>query len=162
MTDKKTQGGADPSEYERTLYLDQEASYPDQEASRSKAEKVGYCSPPKATRFQSGISGNPNGRPKGRKNLKNAFRDILTGTIRVRIDNKVTRMSRLEAVFLTLVNRALTGDLKAFQCVAAIAKAFGLLDDAPIQGLTPEELAELSDEELRKFEKILAKYCEGS
>ncbi len=34
------------------------------------SDPVGYCKPPKRTRFQPGQSGNPRGRPKGTKNLK--------------------------------------------------------------------------------------------
>ncbi len=32
--------------------------------------EVGYGKPPKHTRFEKGRSGNPKGRPKGKKNLK--------------------------------------------------------------------------------------------
>lgn len=30
----------------------------------SEDTKIGYCKPPKATRFKAGISGNPSGRKK--------------------------------------------------------------------------------------------------
>jgi hypothetical protein len=49
------------------------------------AEKVGRGNPPKHTQFRKGTTGNPNGRPKGSKNLSTyimeAARDHVTATV---------------------------------------------------------------------------------
>ncbi|MGO9462073.1 MAG: DUF5681 domain-containing protein [Rhodomicrobium sp.] len=54
-------------------------------AARDTMAKTGRGNPPKHTRFQKGVSGNKNGRPKGSKNLgtllMEAGRDQVTATI---------------------------------------------------------------------------------
>ena len=45
--------------------------------------KAGYKRPPKATQFQKGRSGNPNGRPKGAKSLYDLM--LEDGRQRVRV-----------------------------------------------------------------------------
>jgi hypothetical protein len=42
---------------------------------------VGYGKPPLHTRFQKGRSGNPNGRPRGRKNMSTLLSDALNGSV---------------------------------------------------------------------------------
>ena len=44
--------------------------------------EVGYGKPPKATRFKPERSGNPKGRPRGRRNQRSVVREV--------IDRKVT------------------------------------------------------------------------
>lgn len=150
MTDKKSPGDADPNEYERTLY-------PDLEPFPPETRKVGYCNPPTETRFQPGKSGNPKGRPKRRKNFKSAFKDILTEKIRVRIGNKVTRRTKLEAVLIATLDKAIKGEAKAIQHITATAKALGLLDDAPSQELVVGNLSHFSREELLEFLRLMEK-----
>ena len=40
---------------------------------------VGYGKPPLHTRFQKGRSGNPNGRPRGKKNMSTLLSAALAG-----------------------------------------------------------------------------------
>ena len=40
------------------------------------AKKTGYCQPPIHTRWPKGTSGNPAGRPKGRRNRRTIRREI--------------------------------------------------------------------------------------
>lgn len=44
---------------------------------REETGKVGPYNPPVATQFKPGQSGNPNGRPKGRKNLATLVREMM-------------------------------------------------------------------------------------
>jgi hypothetical protein len=46
--------------------------------------EIGYCKPPKHTRFKPGQSGYPSGRPRGRRNLRTAVRDALKEKITMR------------------------------------------------------------------------------
>jgi hypothetical protein len=78
-----------------------------------KKSKTGYGNPPKHTRFKKGKSGNPNGRPKGSKNLKTVLVQEMNRTIEIREGDRVRRVSKLEALPMRLFERALNGDMRA-------------------------------------------------
>lgn len=76
-------------------------------------EKVGYKRPPQAHQFKPGKSGNPLGRPKGTRNLGTDLTDILGRSVSIRENGKERRISRQEALLLSLYNKALHGDVRA-------------------------------------------------
>ena len=72
--------------------------------SNGEEYNVGYGRPPTATRFQPGRSGNPRGRPKGRKTLIALVRTALEQPVMAITENGVTRpMSFKEAIARNLV-----------------------------------------------------------
>ena len=75
--------------------------------------EVGYGKPPKETQFEKGRSGNPKGRPKGSKNLATTFHEITQELIHMSENGKSRTVTKLEAIMLQLVNKAVSGDLKA-------------------------------------------------
>jgi hypothetical protein len=75
--------------------------------------EVGYGRPPKNTRFKTGQSGNPKGRPKGAKNEATIWRDILSRKLQIRDGGRVRNVSLLEAMLLKYTERALNGEAKA-------------------------------------------------
>jgi hypothetical protein len=80
--------------------------------SGDRVKKTGrYREPPFHSRFTKGTSGNPNGRPKGRKSLRASFEAILAQKIKVREGNKVRVISKADALFSMLVNAGLKGDV---------------------------------------------------
>lgn len=79
--------------------------------------KVGYKNPPLFSRFAKGMSGNPNGRPKGDKNSSSILKDILAKEVMVKRNGQPSRVNTTTAIWLQLVNRALSGDLKAISMV---------------------------------------------
>lgn len=86
-------------------------------------EEVGYGRPPKATRFQKGRSGNPKGRPRGRR--RDIPYDTLLGQmVTVREDGRVRRVTAAEAFILQLTKKGLEGDsASARASLAAIENA---------------------------------------
>ena len=86
-------------------------------------EEVGYGRPPKATRFQKGRSGNPKGRPRGRR--RDIPYDTLLGQmVTVREDGRERRVTAAEAFILQLTKKGLEGDsASARASLAAIENA---------------------------------------
>lgn len=114
--------------------------------------QVGYKKPPPHSRFRPGESGNPEGRPKGAKNLETDLREELGERITVREGERQRRISKQRALLKSLTARAIKGDTKAAS--ALLAMVLRVL--APTDSEAPE--APLSAEEreiLAVFERRL-------
>jgi hypothetical protein len=85
--------------------------------------RVGYGSPPMATRFRPGVSGNPRGRPKGARN----FNTIVAATVSERLivteNGRRKRITKMEAAVKQLVNRAAGGDTRSTQLLIGLIQA---------------------------------------
>lgn len=92
--------------------------------------EVGYCKPPKATRFNKGRSGNPKGRPKGAPPASpgELLRKVLNSEVLVKQDGECVRMSRIEVIFNTTTTKAMKGDSRA---TAQVLKMLPLIDQPP-------------------------------
>lgn len=101
-------------------------------------ETVGYGRPPIATRFQKGKSGNPKGRPKGRKSVGTIFREALFRKIDVREGERVRTITKIEAAIEVIMNKSLRGDLRAFAKMMDIAAIFGFLELPPSERTSSE------------------------
>lgn len=116
-----------------------------------KTYDVGFGKPPKPTQFRKGQSGNPKGRPKGRRNLAT----VLGRTLREKVvinENGVRRtVTKLEAAVKQLVNKAASGDLVALRQLTALAGA-----DEEQQVPTPTR--ELSDDDQKVMAGVLMRF----
>jgi hypothetical protein len=78
---------------------------------------IGYGKPPKHTRFQKGQSGNRLGRPRGSQNLATIVENELNGLIRIVENGRRRTIAKRQAMVKQLVNKAVCGDVKAYQSV---------------------------------------------
>lgn len=67
---------------------------------------VGYRKPPKRSRFQQGSSGNPRGRPRGKRNIATVLTEVLEEKIVITDGGVRKRVTKLEAALVRLVDKA--------------------------------------------------------
>jgi hypothetical protein len=92
---------------------------------------VGYGRPPKATQFKRGQSGNPNGRPKGPRTFESLIRAICNEKLKVNTPAGSKWITKMEAGMTQVVNKAASGDLKAFQTLLDILSKLPGFNDPP-------------------------------
>lgn len=83
---------------------------------------VGYGKPPMHSRFKKGVSGNPNGRPKGTRNFVTVLLKTLREKVVINENGKRTVITKLEAAVKQLVNKAAAGDLVAVKYLVGITQ----------------------------------------
>ena len=79
----------------------------------SKDYKSGYGKPPKHSQFKKGQSGNPKGRPKKSRNIRQIIDNNLDDTVSVRENGKLKRLTYREALVRKILTDGLTGEIKA-------------------------------------------------
>ena len=85
---------------------------------------VGYGKPPTHSRFRTGQSGNPKGRPKGSRNFSTDVKATLEESIRVTSHGKAKTVSTQLAALLRLREKALSGDARALDGLLALARLY--------------------------------------
>ncbi|MFN7191242.1 MAG: DUF5681 domain-containing protein [Rhodospirillales bacterium] len=78
----------------------------------SRTSKIGFCQPPEHSRFKAGQSGNPAGRPKGRRNIKTELFDELSEIVEVSEKGIKREVTKLRALVKSAVARAANGDVR--------------------------------------------------
>jgi hypothetical protein len=85
----------------------------------SEEGEVGYRKPPRAMRFAKGQSGNPGGRPRGRRR-EAPYEAVLGQMLTVREGGVERRVTAAEAFLLQLTKRGLEGDGAAARATLAV------------------------------------------
>jgi hypothetical protein len=91
--------------------------------------KVGYKRPPVHSRFRTGQSGNPKGRPAGGGNAKTTVQRVMNEKVSVRRGQKTSTVSTLEAMVQAHAVKAMKGDARSAAMVINVMSRTGLLAD---------------------------------
>jgi hypothetical protein len=121
-----------------------------------KEEGVGYGRPPKATRFKPGASGNPAGRPKKAKNLREQLLDELNSIVQFTEGSRRIEITKAQAIVKTLVKSAIEGNLRATTIALSCINIVDADETQPIvQSSHDHELFEnFVDREIRRRQAI--------
>ncbi len=112
---------------------------------KPKNTKVGYCNPPERTRFKTGQSGNPRGRPKGTLNMATVLERTLREKLIINENGRRKTITKLEAAIKQLTDKAASGELKALQLLAALVRS---AEERPIQAAVPNAALDEVDEKV--------------
>ena len=110
--------------------------------------EVGKGRPPLATRWKSGQSGNPKGRPKGSRPVGAILQDIIRQKVSVTESGKTRRIPALEVMLRRLANDAMRSDQRAIKLLLSLVDRYAESPETALQ------LCEM----LAEDEAILAQY----
>jgi hypothetical protein len=95
-------------------------------------EPVGYKRPPKRHQFPPGRSGNPRGRPRGAKGLKQILASEFSQRMKIMEGDKPLKVSKLQLIVKRELEKAMAGNQRAIEHVISLnIQMFGLGLDEP-------------------------------
>jgi Family of unknown function (DUF5681) len=89
---------------------------------------VGFARTPVDSRYKPGQSGYPSGRPKGSRNRKNEFKEIISKTVTIRDGDKERKISLPAANLLAHGLKGAKGDARSSSLFLNKIREMGLLD----------------------------------
>lgn len=102
-------------------------------------EDVGYGRPPRHTQWKKGQSGNPNGRPKGAKGLKQDLAEELAEMLTLAEGGTPVTVSKQQALLKSLLARGIKGDTRAGMAILSmVTKLFDPVDDEAESAIVSE------------------------
>jgi hypothetical protein len=114
---------------------------------------VGYRKPPRRTQYPKGVSGNPAGRPPGKRNLATVLQETLAEPVVVMEDGEKKTVTKMEAAIKRMVDKATSGDMHAFRVLSALVVS----SEESATGLTTSELAESDQKILQSLARRFGK-----
>lgn len=106
------------------------------------AYRVGRGRPPRHTQFKKGQSGNPVGRPKGARGLRQVVADELLREVTAKENGQPVRVPALGAVARKIISEAVRGDVKIALALVQLGIALDVADragEAEVEDATPPE-----------------------
>jgi hypothetical protein len=88
------------------------------------ADRVGYRRPPEHTRWRTGQSGNPTGRPKNAASFADDLIAELSEVIQVTEGRKVKRITKRRALIKALTAGSLKGNARAASLLISLSARF--------------------------------------
>ncbi len=120
--------------------------------SNKSVEKQSKLNPvPNSKPFPKGVSGNPNGRPKGLRNRSTIVREWLetTESMKNPITGQSEKLTQYDIITLALIQKARKGDVQAFK--ELMDSSFGKIPDKLLAENKNTFQSDLTQEESRKI-----------
>ena len=121
---------------------------------QDKTYDVGFGKPPKRSQFRKGASGNPKGRPKGKRNFATVLERTLQEKVVINENGVRKTVTKLEAATKQLVNQAASGDLVALRQLAWLASSVEEQLIAPSTKQLTDDDRKVMDGILKRFEHV--------
>jgi hypothetical protein len=96
----------------------------------SPQDDVGYGRPPRRTRYKPGQSGNPRGRPKGRRSIGTIVTSVLNRKVPLSAGGRQQEVPLKDAMILRIAESALKADLRAVSVLLQLAERTAQATDA--------------------------------
>lgn len=101
-------------------------------ASAPDHEPTGYRRPPKEHQFQPGRSGNPKGRPRGAKGLRQILEGEFSQRMQIMEGDRPLKVSKLQLIVKRELEKAMAGNQRAIEHVISLnIQMFGLGAEEP-------------------------------
>lgn len=106
-----------------------------------EAYRVGRGRPPLHTQFKTGQSGNPRGRPKGRKSSAQILDELLSRKVKVGEGSSRRSMTMEEVMMRRICQRAANGELKYVEFVLRLKQIQAVdIDDDVASSLADDQI----------------------
>lgn len=99
---------------------------------------VGYGKPPRHSQFKKGQSGNPRGRRAQPKTFDALLETALNQPVSVTLGARKVRVSKREAIVMTMVNGALKGNIRHLEFLARLMRESSAIEPFEVR---PEDEA---------------------
>lgn len=118
----------------------------------SSGDKVGYCNPPKHSRFRKGQSGNPKGRPRGSSSLIAIAAEELERKVQTSNGPRGEKMKTAQAIIRAHIIKAIKGDVRSAEF---IIRLLGQNDNDSAE--SPNSSPPLPDDDQKILDDYLAR-----
>jgi hypothetical protein len=90
----------------------------------NESDQTGYRKPPKGGQFKKGKSGNPNGRPKGVRNLKTVVEQEALAPITINENGKQVTITRMQALIKKAMAKGFDGSERSMQLLVGLIQQY--------------------------------------